>query len=179
MMENAMSMDADALMRTLYDELRKMARCRLRPGQTLQPTELVHEVYLKLKSKRNRGWKSRSHFKAIAAHAMRDVMVDYLRRRKAKRRGGGLIRVELEATLVAGDKSISEEDYLWLHRKLDELQTQKTIHAEVIILRFFAGFTMKEVAEQLSVPKIRVERAWAFARTWMTRDGRSESLLPA
>ena len=159
----------DDLTRTLYEELRKLAGARisrLAPGQTLQPTDLVHEAWERLKS-RGGPWNSRGHFFGAAAHAMRDVLVDHARHKGAIKRGGDRVRVEFTIDLRDSDATLSSIELLSLHEALDRLREAYPTHIEIVMLRFFAGLEMATIAEHLDISLSTVERRWRFARAWL------------
>jgi RNA polymerase sigma factor (TIGR02999 family) len=171
--------DGRVLLKELYTELRKLAQARLRrlrPGQTLQPTALVHEAYLRLMKTNEPAWNGRAHFFGAAAQAMRDILVDGARRKLAHKRGGGAERVEHTVTIADDDGGLplSAEDLLALHASLDKLQQEHPQAAELVLLRYFAGLSMAEIAEMQSVPLRTLERKWMFARTWLKRELRAE-----
>lgn len=163
------SHDPDDLTHTLYEELRKRAQAVLRrwPGQTLEPAELVNEVYLRLQENPDRAWESRSHFFHTAAQAMRNFLVDHARRKAARRHGGGLVRVEITVTLPSYELPASAEEILTLNAGLTRLQEEYPEHAEVALLRFFTGLTVEEIAADLGVSKVTVERRWRMARAYL------------
>lgn len=166
--------DGRVLLQQLYDELHRLAEARLRkaqPGQTLQPTALVHEAYLRLMKTNEPAWNGRAHFFGAAAQAMREILVDGARRKLALKRGGDLERVEETVTLVDEDGSVqlSAEDLLALHDALERLQREYPQAAELVLLRYFAGLSMAEIAEMQDVPIRTLERKWTFARTWLKR----------
>jgi RNA polymerase sigma factor (TIGR02999 family) len=162
---------ADQLLPLVYDELRQLAAQRLaqeKPGQTLQATALVHEAYLCLVgADPKQPWDNRGHFFAAAAEAMRRILVDRARRRQAAKRGGGAGREELhESTLVAA-KPV--DDMLALHEALDQLAEVDRAAAELVKLHFFAGLTMTEAAQALSMSVRSAQYLWAYARAWLRR----------
>ena len=159
-----------SLMKTVYDELRRIARARIRqlgPDQSLQPTELVHEVYLRLAKAPEVRAQNRNHFRAIAAQAMYYVLHDHFRHKQAEKHGGKHQQVHVEVTLPDAKGSLRKEDFVWLHRRLADLHRESPEHAEVVILRYFGGFTMNEIATVQHVHKTTVERRWRFARAWL------------
>jgi RNA polymerase sigma factor (TIGR02999 family) len=164
-------MRADELLPLVYEELRKLASARMAqesPGQTLQPTALVHEAWLRLVGDANPKFDGRAHFFAAAAEAMRRILIDNARRKRALRHGGGQGRVNIqEVEIAAGAK---EDELLALHDALDKLAAEDAGLAELVKLRFFVGFTNKEAAEILGVSEPTVERRWAFARAWLYRE---------
>jgi RNA polymerase sigma factor (TIGR02999 family) len=158
------------LLPLVYDELRKLASQWLAqeaPGQTLQPTALVHEAFVRLtgKSAPEAGWDSRRHFFAAAAQAMRRLLVENARRKKRRKHGGGRQRVSLE--MAESLAPAPSEDLLALDEALDRLTAHDPIKAEVVKLRFFAGLTLPEVAQSLNLSLATVERYWTYARTWL------------
>lgn len=165
--------DAEAparLLPLLYAELRGLARARMAgtpPGNTLQPTALVHEVYLRLVGKDDPMMgKSRGHFFAVAAQAMRDILVEQARRKSRQKRGGDRNRVDIDAVDLAEVPLESPvEDILALDEALHQLEQDEPRLAQVVKLHFFAGLTMKETAAALEVSVPTVERDWRFART--------------
>lgn len=158
----------DALVSLVYQELRRVARARLRDErdrQSLQTTALVHEVYLRLVDVDRLSFENRAHFFAVAARLMRQVLVDDARRRLADKRGGGAVITTLDTASVA--VSPTPVDVLALDRALDELARQEERLSRVVELRFFAGLTIDETAAALSVSPVTVERDWSFAKAWL------------
>jgi len=160
---------AEELLPLVYDELRKLAAARLaeeKPGQTLQPTALVHEAYVRLVGgKQPRDWDGRGHFFAAAAEAMRRILVDSARRKKAEKRGGGRARADLDSeSLAAGD---SPFDLLELDDLLDHLVRVNSRAAELVKLRFFAGLTGDQAAAALGISPRAADSLWAYARAWL------------
>lgn len=159
------------LLPLVYDELRKLATVRLAaesPDQTLQPTALVHEAYLRLlgPADENR-WDNRGHFFAAAAEAMRRILVDAARRKAATKHGGEFARLELTTDFAAAREP--REDLLALDEALDRLATENPLKAELVKLRYFAGLTLPEAAAALGISKRTAGRDWAFARAWLRR----------
>jgi RNA polymerase sigma factor (TIGR02999 family) len=163
---------ADQLLPVLYGELRKLAAARLtqeKPGQTLQPTALVHEAYLRLThGEHPQHWSSRGHFFAAAAEAMRRILVENARRKNQSARGGDFQRVPLDAANIA-EKGASE-DLLALDESLGRLEAHDPTAAKLVKLRYFAGLTMSQSAEALGISQRTAERNWTYARTWLHRD---------
>jgi RNA polymerase sigma factor (TIGR02999 family) len=158
-------------MPAVYDELRRLARhylARERPGQTLQATALVNEAYLRLQKERAHTWQNRAHFCAIAAGAMREILVERARARAASKRGGSRIRVTLDETLKAIEKE--SVDVLALHEALDRFALMDPHLAHLVELRFFGGLTIEETAEALDASTATVKRNWKLARAWLTRE---------
>jgi RNA polymerase sigma factor (TIGR02999 family) len=160
---------AAQLLPLVYDELRHLAAHRLAheaPGQTLQPTALVHEAYLRLLgSEAEKHWDSRGHFFAAAAEAMRRILVESARSKRRLKRGGGRARLPLEeAELLAPEP---DEDVLALDEALTELAATDRAAAELVQLRYFGGLTIPDAAQALGVSTRTAERLWAFARAWL------------
>jgi RNA polymerase sigma factor (TIGR02999 family) len=162
---------AAELLPLVYGELRKLAAARmarLRPGQTLQPTALVHEVYLALVGKKDPGWKGRGHFFGAAAQAMRELLVDAARRKAALKRGGDLSRAEAEEVEGAAlEPALPVEDVLALDRALAKMKVEHPRKAEIVELRYFGGLTEEEIASLYEVTTRTIEREWRFARAWL------------
>jgi RNA polymerase sigma factor (TIGR02999 family) len=164
---------AEQLLPLVYDELRKLAAAKLgqeRPGQTLQPTALVHEAYLRLVvgPLRQQGqeprWDGQNHFFAAAAEAMRRILVENARRKHTRKRGGGRRRIDRdEALSLPGPR----QDLLALDEALTRLAEKAPQKAELVKLRFFAGLTMPEAAQALGISLATAERWWTFARSWL------------
>jgi len=163
----------DRLVPLLYDDLRRVARGHLRregPGHTLQPTALVHEVFLRLVDVDRMTVKSRTHFFALSARLMRQILVDHARRRQAGKRGGGATVIGLnEAAGAAAPASSSSVDVLALDEALDALSSFDDRQCRVVELRFFAGLNIPEAADALGVSTATVEREWAMAKAWLHR----------
>jgi RNA polymerase sigma factor (TIGR02999 family) len=164
---------ASQLLPLVYDELRKLAAHRLAhqaPGQTLQPTALVHEAYLRLVGDpEGSDWDNRGHFFAAAAEAMRRILVENARRKGRRKRGGGLTRRDLD---VAEQIAVPEvrEDLLALDEALTKLASAEPQAAQLVQLRYFAGLSIPEAARALGVSQRTAERLWAFARAWLLRE---------
>jgi RNA polymerase sigma-70 factor (ECF subfamily) len=164
-----------ALIPLIYDELRRLAARFLRreqPGQTLQPTALVHEVYLRLLQDSQLSWQNRAHFFGIAARSMRQILVERARARRTAKRGGGQIRVTLDPELmVAASEPLDLE-------ALDDALTRLAVFdedlARIVEIRFFGGLSIEEAAEALHVSPATVKRRWSLARAWLARELGSE-----
>ena len=137
------------------------------PGQTLQPTALVHEAYLRLVGDKDPGWHGRRHFFGAAARAMRDILVDQARRKGARKRGGGGRRVELIDGLAIIEPPA--DDLLAVDEAIRELQAEKPHLAEIAMLRYFAGLSVDETAAVLEISASTLAREWRFARAWLAR----------
>jgi RNA polymerase sigma factor (TIGR02999 family) len=161
----------DRLVPLLYDDLRRVARGHLRrerPGHSLQATALVHEVFLRLVDVDRMTLKSRTHFFALSARLMRQILVDHARRQRADKRGGGATVIGLEeATGAAAPTSTSSVDVLALDEALDALSSFDVRQCRVVELRFFAGLNIPETADALGVSTPTVERDWAMAKAWL------------
>lgn len=158
----------------LYDEMKALARYRLRqlrPGDTLNTTALVHEAYLRLADHATLAARNRAHFAALAARAMRFVLVDYARERSTQKRGGGQAHVSLTAVQVAADDRA--EDVLALDEALTRLAHLDERMAEVVTLRYFGGMEVTEVADALEVSARTVKRDWRAAKLWLARELRA------
>jgi RNA polymerase sigma factor (TIGR02999 family) len=163
---------AEQLLPLVYAELRRLAAARLaqeKPGQTLEPTALVHEAYLRLVDvPQAPSWNGRGHFFAAAAEAMRRILVERARRKGRTRHGGGMRRAELPEAEIAAPTD--EDEVLSLDEALTRLAAVRPHAAEVVKLRFFAGLTLEEVAPLLALSERTTRRLWAFARAWLRRD---------
>jgi RNA polymerase sigma factor (TIGR02999 family) len=162
---------ARELVPIVYEELRRLADARLArepTGQTLQATALVHEAYLRLVGDADGpAWANRGHFFAAAAEAMRRIMVEKARRKRRKRHGGELGRVNLDQVAAVGDRA--SDDLLALHEALDQLAAEEPVAAEVVKLRYFAGLTAEQAASALDISLRTANRHWAYARAWLYR----------
>jgi RNA polymerase sigma factor (TIGR02999 family) len=159
---------AAQLLPLVYDELRKLAAARLaqeKPGQTLEPTALVHEAYLRLVGGEEREWDSRGHFFAAAAEAMRRIVVETARRKKRAKHGGGRERVEVE--LADLPTRLPPDDLLALDEALQRLEQLDPVKGRLVTLRYFAGMTIEQAAEALNISRVTAHRYWTFARAWL------------
>jgi RNA polymerase sigma factor (TIGR02999 family) len=163
---------AAELLPLVYKELRRLAAQRLaqeKPGQTLEPTALVHEAYLRLVGDgRGQNWGGRGHFFAAAAEAMRRILVENARRKQGPKRGGNVQRIDVDFNLMAAD--VRSMDLLALDDALTRLTKESPARAELVKLRFFAGLTVPEAARVLGISQATAERYWTFARTWLYAD---------
>ena len=162
----------DRLLPLVYDELRQLAQRQManeRPGQTLQATALVHEAYVRLVGSPNLRWESRAHFFAAAALAMRRILVDRARRRQAAKHGGGKRRIGLDPVeIVCGDSTFGGVEQLEsLDKALNKLERVDRRKAQLVMLRYFAGLTIQETAQALSLSPATVKVDWQFARAWL------------
>jgi RNA polymerase sigma factor (TIGR02999 family) len=159
---------AEELLPLLYEELRKLAAQKMAnevPGQTLQPTALVHEAWLRLVGSGQEHWNSRGHFFGAAAEAMRRILVERARKKARVRHGGQLERVDLDHVTVASQDN--DDTVLAIHEALEKLAAQSPQKAEVVKLRYFAGMEHAEIAQALGVSEPTVRRHWAYARSWL------------
>ena len=161
---------ADRLFTVVYEELRRLAEVKMgheKPGQTLDATALVHEVYLRLVDEdKARRWHSRGHFFSAAAEAMRHILVERARRKQACKHGGGRVRVDFDdANIAAAD----EAEVLAVHDALEGLAAVDAKAAELVKLRYFAGLSIPDAAQVLAIGARSADRLWAFARAWLRR----------
>jgi RNA polymerase sigma factor (TIGR02999 family) len=161
---------AEALLPLVYDELRRLAAARMAreaPGQTLQATALVHEVWLKLAGSDRQQWRGRTHFFGAAAEAMRRILIDRARSKAAQKRQGAQSLQELHESEI--ELPAPTEEVLAVHEALNGLATEDAMAAEVVKLRYFVGMTIPQIAEALEMAPRTVDRHWAFARAWLKR----------
>jgi RNA polymerase sigma factor (TIGR02999 family) len=160
---------AAQLLPLVYEQLRQLAAVKLaqeKPGQTLQPTALVHEAYLRLvDGDKVQHWNSRGHFFAAAAEAMRRILLNRARDKKRHKRGGGWRRLDLESLAIVDDAS--DDQLIALDDALLRLSQENPACAELVQLRFFAGLTLTDAAAALGVAQRTAERQWAYARAWL------------
>jgi RNA polymerase sigma factor (TIGR02999 family) len=155
----------------VYTELEQLARRRMRaegPGHSLQPTDLVNEVYLRLVQQQHAEWRHRAQFLAVAATLMRRILVDRARRRLYQKRGGAAVRVSLDDVTAASPER--PDEVIQLDEALQRLQQQDLRKARVVELRYFGGLTIEEISGFLGVSQITVKRDWAMARAWLRRE---------
>src|SRR5215472_13794472 len=167
-MERGEGHAAEQLLPLVYAELRRLAAHKMaseNPGQTLQPTALVHEAWLKLVGQQNRQWQNRNHFFAAAAEAMRRILIDNARRKLRVRNGGGQLRVELDDCAEAATSD--DDQVLAVDEALEKLARLDPQRAEVVKLRYFVGLSFQETAEVLGISEPTVKRYWSFARAWL------------
>ena len=160
---------SEQLLPLVYDELRKLASAKLvqeRPGQTLQPTALVHEAYVRLVDVEGvQQWNSRGHFFAAAAEAMRRILVERARQKLGPRRGGGRMRQSLDEACDLADQSAGE--ILAIDEALAALAAESPVQAELVKLRYFAGMTHQEAATALGLSRATADRYWAYAKAFL------------
>ena len=160
-----------ALVPLVYDELKKLADAEMhreRAGHTLQPTALVNEAYLRLVNLKEAKFNSRAHFFGAAAQAMRRILVDHARAKRAVKRGGSAERAELDSSLVSFEERST--DLLALDESLRRLAAMDAQQAHIVELRFFGGLTFEEVAQVIGVSLSSVERQWRIARAWLLKE---------
>ncbi len=166
---NSGEMAAGQLLPLVYQELRQLAAqkmARESPGQTLQPTALVHEAWLRVGGG-ERNWQSRAHFFGAAAEAMRRILIDRARTRSAARHGGNLERVDVESVEIAVPSD--DEELIHVHEALDDFAVHYPQKAELVKLRYCAGLTLEEVAEVMGISAPTATRYWVFVRVWLFR----------
>ena len=164
------------LLPLVYDELRKLAAQRLAresPGQTLQATALVHEAYLRLVGSGTPSWNGRRHFFAAAAEAMRRILIENARRKRAGKHGGDLRRVELDG--VDLPESAPTEAVLALDEALSRLAAEDPTKAELVKLRYFGGLSVEDAGRVLGISRATADRYWAYARVWLYSELRGDS----
>jgi len=159
---------AEELLPLVYDELRKLAAAKMArevPGQTLQPTALVHEVFLRLVGSQNQQWKGRAHFFGAAAEAMRRILIENARRKRAARHGGGQAKLDISEIQIAA--AAKDDELLAVSDALEKFATRDKQKAELVKLRYFVGLTTEEAAEVLGVSVPTADRWWNFSRAWL------------
>jgi len=161
---------ADRLLPLVYGELRKVAAAKMAreaPGQTLQPTALVHEAWMRLGGDAQPAWQNRAHFFSAAAEAMRRILIEGARRRHARRHGGGLEKVSSDAADLDIAAPAADDELLRLHEALDGLAAHDPRKAELVKMNYFIGLTLEESAQVLGISTRTAERDWAYARAWL------------
>jgi len=162
---------AEQLLVLVYDELRRLASAKLAqeaPGQTLQPTALVHEAWLRLVGDRNPSFKDRAHFFRASAEAMRHILIDRARRKHTERHGGGYRRVDFEGLDLAAP--IADDQLLAVNEALNRLASEHPVQADLVKLRYFAGMTNEEVSQVLGISLSTVKNYWTFSRAWLLNE---------
>jgi RNA polymerase sigma factor (TIGR02999 family) len=161
----------DSLLPVVYGQLRRLASGALRrerPGHTLSATALAHEAYLRLAALRHIAWQDRAHFFAVAARAMRRILVNHAVARKAQKRGSGALAVDLDSIALVSDDHL--DDVLAVHEALERLQAVAPEAARVVECRVFMGLTIEETAAAVDLSPATVKRQWTAARAWLTRE---------
>jgi RNA polymerase sigma factor (TIGR02999 family) len=166
---------ANELLELVYDELRHLAAAKMAqqaPGQTLQPTALVHDAWLRLVGNKNPSFADRTHFFSAASEAMRHILIDRARRKQTQRHGGRFERVEFEEFEVAAPGT--DDELLAVHELLDTFSLKYPVQAKLVKLRYFAGMTNEEVSEVLGISLRTASNYWDFARAWLFKELRSK-----
>src|SRR6266498_2844627 len=159
---------AEELLPLVYKELRRIAAFKMAnelPGQTLQPTALVHEAWLRLVTAEDQTWQNRAHFFGAAAEGMRRILIDRARRRRAQKHGGGQQRVDIEGLEISVDTE--DDQLLAVNEALDKLAAQHKQAAELVKLRYFVGMKIEEAAQALGISEPTANRDWAYAKAWL------------
>ena len=162
---------AEQLLVLVYDELRRLAASKLAheaPGQTLQPTALVHEAWLKLVGDQNPSFKDRTHFFRASAEAMRRILIDRARRKKTQRHGGGYQRMDLEDFDLAAPSA--DDQLLAINEALVKFALEHPVQADLVKLRYFAGLTNAEVSDVLGISVSTAKNYWMFSRAWLLNE---------
>jgi RNA polymerase sigma factor (TIGR02999 family) len=166
-LESGEAKAADELLPLVYEELRRLAGNRLareQPGQTLQPTALVHEAWIRLAGS-GQQWNGQGHFFGAAAEAMRRILIEQARRKSAHKRGEGVALEQLQESRI--ELKAPADEFIAIHEAIDALQEEDALAAEVVKLRYFVGMKNEEVAGALGISPSTVDRHWAFARAWL------------
>jgi RNA polymerase sigma factor (TIGR02999 family) len=166
---------AQQLLPLVYEELRRLAARKMAletPGQTLQPTALVHDAWLRLVGNEGRRWNDRAHFFAAAAEAMRRILVDNARRKRAQRHGGGHQRVDMPEVAMAS--ATSDDQVLAVNDALEKLAGIEPQKAELVKLRYFVGMKLDEAADVLGISVATASRYWTYARAWLAEEIRAQ-----
>jgi RNA polymerase sigma factor (TIGR02999 family) len=164
------------LLPLVYQELRQLAAGKMAnelPGQTLQPTALVHDAWLRLVASDQQTWQNRAHFFGAAAEAMRRILIENARRKHALRHGGGQQRLDIQNVEIAA--AATDDELLALNDALDKLAAQDKQKAELVKLRYFAGMNFEEAAEILGISVPTANRWWAYARAWLFKEIQQET----
>ncbi|HTY87176.1 MAG TPA: sigma-70 family RNA polymerase sigma factor [Candidatus Acidoferrum sp.] len=166
---------AEELLPLVYGELRRLAAAkmaRIQAGQTLQPTALVHEAYLRLVAHTPQKWDGRAHFFSAAAEAMRRILIENARRKAALRHGGGQPRLNIDEVEIAS--AAKDDEMLAVNEVLEEFAKRDLQKAELVKLRYFVGMTLEEAAEVLGISDTMAKRHWTYARAWLLREIRKQ-----
>jgi len=158
----------DELLTLVYEDLRRLAAARMAgesASQTLQPTALVHEAWLRLFGDGGRRWQNRGHFFGEAAEAMRRILIERARRKSRLKHGGGWMRLEFDGLSLAAAEP--DEKVLMINEALERLEAEDPARAKIVVMKFFGGLTNREAAEILGVAERTVERQWAYAKAWL------------
>ena len=163
----------DELIHVVYDDLRKIAASKMAkevPGNTLQPTALVHEAYLRLLGQEHKKWENSRHFFAAAAEAMRRILIERARKKKRPKHGGRLQRLDIAKLDVASEEDDHLDGLLFVHEAVERLAEKDEACAELVKLRFFAGLPNHTAAEILGISERTAKRNWAYARAWLAAE---------
>jgi RNA polymerase sigma factor (TIGR02999 family) len=169
---------ASELLPLVYDELRRLAAAKMAresPNQTLQPTALVHEAYLRLVGDEDLHWNGRAHFFGAAAEAMRRILIENARRKRAVRHGGDQGRTDLDGIEIA--TAVSDDELLTVHEVLEKFAARDRQKAELVKLRYFVGHTTEEAAEILGISVPTADRWWNYSRAWLFKEIESQRQL--
>jgi len=161
---------AEKLLPLVYEDLRRLATARMAnemSGQTLQPTALVHEAWLRLVTDEDRTWQNRAHFFGAAAEAMRRILIEKARRKSRLKHGDGQAQLNIDELELA--ETTPDDKVLLINEALERLEALDSEAARVVVLKFFGGLTRQEVAENLNISERMVDRQWAYARAWLLR----------
>jgi len=171
--------NAAELLPLIYDELRRLAAAklsRMAPGQTLQPTALVHEAWLRITEKQGAtSWDNRRHFFSAAAEAMRRILIENIRRKHCQKNGGEFSRVDIDSLNTELARPMPDDQLLALNDALDRLERLDARGAQLVKLCFFCGLSQQQAGEQLGISRATAERTWAFARAWLHREVSAET----
>jgi RNA polymerase sigma factor (TIGR02999 family) len=160
--------DSDELLPLVYNDLRRMAAARMAneaEGQTLQPTALVHDAWLRIFGKGDKRWQNRGHFFGEAAEAMRRILIERARRKSRLKHGHGWVRLDIDGLPLA--EATPDDKVLLINEALENLEAEDPQRAKVVVMKFFGGLTNQEVAKVLGVAERTVERQWAYAKAWL------------
>jgi RNA polymerase sigma factor (TIGR02999 family) len=163
--------DSEELLPLVYNDLRRMAAARMASeaeGQTLQPTALVHDAWLRIFGDGDRRWQNRGHFFGEAAEAMRRILIERARRKSRLKHGHGWVRMDIDGLPLAG--ATPDDKVLIINEALESLEKEDPQRARVVVMKFFGGLTNQEVAKILGVAERTIERQWAFAKAWLYQD---------
>ena len=166
---------SEEILPLIYQDLRRQAGMQMAAepaGQTLQPTALVHEAWLRIVGGKRQRWENRAHFFGAAAEAMRRILIESARRKVRLKRGGGQVRLDIDEIELA--QATPEEKILLIDEAVERLRQEDPARAEIVLLKFYGGFSNKEVAASLGIAERTVERHWAYAKAWLFEGIRSQ-----
>jgi RNA polymerase sigma factor (TIGR02999 family) len=167
--------DSEELLPLVYNDLRRMAAARMANesgGQTLQPTALVHEAWMRIFGDADRRWQNRGHFFGEAAEAMRRILIERARRKSRLKHGSGWVRLDIDGLPLA--EATPDDKVLLINEALEQLEAEDPQRAKVVVMKFFGGLTNQEVAKCLDVTERTVERQWAYAKVWLFQNIRRQ-----